>query len=88
MILPTSAAKDFRSLSKKGNFFYEGEGEPVEEGNKLLLSFDNAHSFLEAGFNFKVKIRTVDLNKETQVGQILNKQKIPIDSKLTNIDLD
>lgn len=75
MILPTSAAKGFRDLSKKGNLFYEGDAAPVESGNKLLLSFEEYHSFLEAGFNFIPKIRTVNLNKDTQAGQIVNRTK-------------
>jgi hypothetical protein len=75
MILPTSAAKGFRELSKKGDFFYEGEAAPVESGNKLLMSFDEEHSFLEAGFNFIPKLRTMNLNKDTQAGQLVNRKK-------------
>ena len=82
MILPTSAALGFRELSKKGNFFYEGEDEPVESGNKLLLPFEEYHSFLEAGFNFIVKLRTVNLNKDTQAGQLINRTKRLVRVKL------
>lgn len=82
MILPTSAAKGFRELSKKGNFFYEGEAVPVEDGGKLLLSFDDNHTFMEAGFNYQVKVRTVNLNKDTTAGQIINKTKRLVRVKL------
>jgi len=75
MILPTSAALGFRELSKKGNFYYEGEDTPVKDGNLLKLTFDSYHSFLEAGFNFPLRLRTVNLNIGTQEGQIVNKRK-------------
>lgn len=82
MILPTSAAVGFGTLSKKGNLFYEGEDTPFKEGNLLKLKFDEYHSFLESGFNFIPKIRTVNLNKDTQEGAIINKSKRLVRVKL------
>jgi len=82
MTLPTSAALNYRDLSKKGNLFYEGEDTPVVNGNKLELSFDTNHSFLEAGFGFTVRVRTVNLNVSTTAGQIFNEKKRLVSVKL------
>lgn len=75
MILPTSAALGFRELSKRGDLYYEGIDTPVVDGLQLKLSFETYHSYLEAGFNFIVKMRTVNLNMDTQAGQLINRTK-------------
>jgi len=75
MFLPTSAALNYRKLSKKGNLFYEGEDTPTQNGNKLELTFEKNHSYLETGFGFVVKVRTVNLNASGVAGQLFNEKK-------------
>lgn len=75
MVLPTSASIGFRELSKRGDLYYEGSAIPVKDGAQLKLSFEKYHSYLEAGFNFKVHMRTVNLNLATQEGQLVNRTK-------------
>jgi hypothetical protein len=82
MVLPTSAAMGYSQLSRRGDLYYEGTSEPYIDGDFLLLDFDEESTFMEAGFNFIVRLRTVNLNGQTQAGQIVNSRKRLVRVKL------
>ena len=82
MKMLTGAAEHWDFLHKKGNFFYEGKDHPVVSGLDLELDFDKAHYFLQAGFNFNVRLETVNLNIATQKGSIVNERKRLVRVKL------
>lgn len=80
--LPTSAAIDFDQLSKRGDDFFDGIATLYVDGLFLKANFPSTHNKKEIGFNFVVMAETMNINRDTTQGSLINVRKRLVRVKL------